>query len=31
MKSNEILSLNLLKGIVKDEAKSEFAKAIGKS
>lgn len=31
MKTNEILSLNLLKGIVKDELKEEFAKAIGKS
>lgn len=31
MKSNEILSLNLHKGIVKDELKEEFAKAIGKS
>ncbi len=30
MKSNEILSLNLLKGIVKDELRDEFAKAIGK-
>lgn len=30
MKTNEILSLNLLKGIVKDELKEEFAKAIGK-
>ncbi len=31
MKTNEILSLNLLKGIVRDELKEEFAKAIGKS
>ncbi len=31
MKSNEILSLNLLKDIVKDELKEDFAKAIGKS
>lgn len=31
MKTNEILSLNLLKGIVKDELKEEFSKAIGKS
>lgn len=30
MKTNEILSLNLLKGIVKDELKDEYAKAIGK-
>ncbi len=30
MKTNEILSLNLLKGIVKDELRDEFAKAIGK-
>lgn len=30
MKSNEILSLNLLKGIVKEELKEEYAKAIGK-
>lgn len=31
MKSNEILSLNLGKGIVRDELKEEFAKAIGES
>ncbi len=31
MKTNEILSLNLLKGIVKDEHKEKFATAIGKS
>ncbi len=30
MKSNEILSLNLLKGAVRDELKEEFGKAIGK-
>ena len=30
MKSNEILSLNLLKDIVKEELKEEFRKAIGK-
>ena len=30
MKANEILSLNLLKGTVKEELKDEFAKAIGK-
>ena len=30
MKANEILSLNLLKGIVKDEMRAEYAAAIGK-
>ncbi|MBR2869512.1 MAG: hypothetical protein IKB88_10700 [Clostridia bacterium] len=30
MKSNEILSLNLLKGIVKDELREEYAMAIGR-
>jgi hypothetical protein len=30
MKANKILALNLHKGIVKDELKEEFAKAIGK-
>lgn len=30
MKVNEILSLNLLKGVVKDERRDEFAAAIGK-
>ncbi|MGN0543916.1 MAG: hypothetical protein ACI4JG_10760 [Acutalibacteraceae bacterium] len=30
MKVNEILNLNLLKGVVKDELREEFAEAIGK-
>lgn len=30
MKSNEILSLNLLKGIVREEFREEYAKAIGR-
>ena len=31
MKTNEILRLNLLKGVVKPELTQEYAKAIGKT